>query len=61
MKTDFARVQASDPLWIAHEKLRRFNLSAIPVVVNDDLKGLVTLADIRRILRENAPSTQRSH
>ena len=59
MTTEFAKVQASDPLWIAHEKLKRFNLSAIPVVTNDDLKGLVTLADIQRVLRENAPSPQR--
>lgn len=61
MKTDFAKVQASDPLWIAHEKLRRFNLSAIPVVMNDDLKGLVTLADIKRVLRENASTPQQIH
>ncbi len=54
MRTRFPIVRAGDPLWVAYEKLHRSQLFAIPVVnrETDGLDGLVSLADIRRVLRE---------
>jgi Zn-dependent protease/predicted transcriptional regulator len=51
MRTRFPSVLPSDPLWIAYEKLQRFQLFTLPVVDRGSLCGLVTLSDIRRVLR----------
>jgi CBS domain-containing protein len=54
MRTRFPIVRAGDPLWVAYEKLHRSQLFAIPVVNRDTdgLDGLVSLADIRRAIRD---------
>lgn len=54
MRTKFPSVRASDPLWIAHEKLRTWKLTAIPVMSDEHLDGLVTLAEIQRVLRHGS-------
>jgi CBS domain-containing protein len=56
MRTRFPIVRAGDPLWVAYEKLRRSQLFAIPVVnrETDGLDGLVSLADIRRAIRDGS-------
>jgi Zn-dependent protease/CBS domain-containing protein len=51
MRTRFPTVRPADPLWIAYEKLQRFQLFTIPVVERSSLCGLVTLSDIRQVLR----------
>ncbi len=55
MRTRFPSVRASDPLWVAYEKLQRSHLFAIPVVNRNNLCGLVSLSDIRRALRSGVP------
>jgi signal-transduction protein with cAMP-binding, CBS, and nucleotidyltransferase domain len=52
MRTRFPSVSSGDPLWIAYEKLRRSRLKAIPVIDHGRLRGLVTLTDIQRTLRD---------
>jgi Zn-dependent protease len=51
MRTQFPSVRPSDPLWLAYEKLQQSHLFAVPVVSQDDLCGLISLADIRHALR----------
>ncbi len=55
MRTRYPSVRISDPLWVAYEKLQRSNLFAIPVVNLNNLCGLVSLAEIRRVLRSGLP------
>jgi CBS domain-containing protein len=57
MRTRFPSVRPSDPLWIAYEKLQRFQLFSLPVVDRGSLRGLVTLSDIRRVLRSGGLPT----
>ncbi len=58
MRTSFPSVRTSDPLWVAYEKLQRSQLFAIPVVNQHSLCGVVSLADIRRALRNGTPQRQ---
>ena len=53
MRTRFPSVRSSDPLWVAYEKLLRSHLYAIPVVSQNVYSGLITLADIRRTVRNS--------
>jgi Zn-dependent protease/CBS domain-containing protein len=55
MRTRFPSVRSTDPLWVAYEKLQRSHLFAIPVVHRNNLCGLVSLTDIRQVLRNGAP------
>jgi Zn-dependent protease len=57
MRTKFPSVRTSGPLWIAHEKLRTWKLTAIPVMADEQLEGLVTLAEIQRVLRHDRSDT----
>ncbi len=58
MRTRFPTVRLNDPLWVAYEKLKRSRLDAIPVVSQGSLSGLITLADVRRALRNRPPDAQ---
>jgi len=53
MRTRFPSVRSSDPLWVAYEKLLRSHLYGIPVVSQNVYSGLITLADIRRALKNS--------
>jgi CBS domain-containing protein len=55
MRTHFPSVRASDPLWVAYQKLLRSQLVAIPVVSQNIYSGLVTVSDIRWALKQGDP------
>lgn len=55
MRTRYPSVRASDPLWVAYEKLLRSRLVAIPVVSQNIYSGLVTVSDIRWALKQGDP------
>lgn len=55
MRTDFPIVRRDDPLWVAHELLRKYHLDAIPVMNQRHLYGMIGLDDIRHVSR-NLPS-----
>lgn len=61
MRTHFPSVRPKDPLWVAYEKLQRANLVAIPVIQQDTFCGLVTLTDIRYVMREGKPPAAYNH
>jgi len=51
-------VRASDPLWVAYQKLLRSRLVAIPVVSQNIYSGLVTVSDIRWALKQGDPPSK---
>src|SRR5258706_736604 len=58
MRTHFPSVRASDPLWVAYQKLLRSRLVAIPVVSQNIYSGLVTVSDIRWALKQGDPPSK---
>lgn len=51
MRTRYPTVKPGDLLWVAYDRMRRYQLAAIPVVSHGTLHGLVTLRDVHRVIR----------